>query len=105
MEDIIKSIAEAEDAASSIKAKAAERAEEIIARAAERAAEIAERAETDCKILREVEINRARENASVAYKKTVEESAAKAKKYADGVILKTEGIVNDIVGRITGGNR
>lgn len=105
MEDIIQSITEAESQAAEIKAKAAERAAEIIAEATKRAAEIAAKSETECKIMREVQINQAETDAQAAYDKTLAESSAKAKKYADSVLKNADGAVNDIVGRVTGGNR
>ena len=105
MEDIIKSINEAELRAAEIKARAAERAEEILAEAAKRAAEIAAQSETECKIMREVQTNEAAVQAQAAYDKTLSESAVKAKKYADGVLKNADGVVNEIVGRVTGGNR
>lgn len=105
MEDIIKSITEAEERAAEIKAKAAERSAEIIAEAAKRAAEITAKGETECKIMREVQINQAAADAQAAYDKTLAESSAKAKKYADGVLKNADGVVNDIVGRVLGGNR
>jgi len=104
MEEIIKSITEAEESASVIKTEAAERAADIIANASERAAEIAAKSETECKILREVKINDAEVEALAAYDRTVADSAAKAKKYADGVLKNAESVVNEIVGRVTGGN-
>ncbi|MCI9562068.1 MAG: hypothetical protein HFK03_06270 [Clostridia bacterium] len=105
MEDIIKSITEAEQQAAEIRLKAGERAAEIIAAASARAAEIAQRTEAECKIMREVQINRAVEDAQSAYDKAVAESATAAKKYADAVLKTADGAVNEILGRITGGNR
>ena len=104
MEDIIKSITEAEQQAAEIRLKAGERAAEIIAAASARAAEIAQRTEAECKIMREVQINRAVEDAQSAYDKAAE-SATAAKKYADAVLKTADGAVNEILGRITGGNR
>lgn len=105
MEDIIKSITEAESQAAEIKAQAAERAAEIIAEASKRAADITARCETECKIMREVQINQAAADAQTAYDKALSESSAKAKKYADDVLKNSDGVINDIVGRVLGGNR
>lgn len=105
MEDIIKSITEAEQQAAEIKAKAAERAAEIIAEATKKAAAIVSKSETECKIMREVQINQAVTDAQAAYDNALAESSVKAKKYADGVLKNADGAVNDIVGRILGGNR
>ena len=55
--------------------------------------------------MREVQINRAVEDAQSAYDKAVAESATSAKKYADAVLKTADGAVNEILGRITGGNR
>ena len=105
MEDIIKSITEAEQQAAEIRLKAGERAAEIIAAASARAAEIAQRTEAECKIMREVQINRAVEDAQSAYDKAVAESATAARKYAGAVLKSADGAVNEILGRITGGDR
>ena len=105
MEDIIKVITDAEERAAEIKAQAQERAAEILENASRRAEEILRDSETKCKILREVSIRQAEEDAESAYDETLKKSAADAKKYADGVIKTAEGEINAIVGRVAGGNR
>ena len=105
MEEIIKSITEAEAEAIQIKSNAQDKAAQIISAAQANAAQIAQNAETECKILRETGIRNAEKTAQANYDKTVAESAASAKKYADGVIKTVDSQVNEIVGRIVGGNR
>lgn len=105
MEDIIKVITEAEERAAEIKAQAALRAAEILENASKRAEEILRESETKCKILREVSVRQAEEDAENAYNDALKKSAADAKKYADGVIKAAEGEINVIVGRVAGGNR
>lgn len=105
MEEIIKSITEAESQAAQIKANAQESAAKIIAGAQESAAQIAKNAESECKLLRETGLQSAEKTALDNYDKTIAESTANAKKYADGVIKTVDGYVSEIVGRIVGGNR
>jgi len=105
MEEIIKSITEAEAEAAEIKANAQSRAALIIESAQSEAAEIAKKAETECKLLRENGLRTAERTAQDNYLNTVRESAASAENYADGVIKTAEAQVDEIVGRIVGGNR
>ena len=105
MEEIIKSITEAEAEAAKIKANAQERAAQIIAAAQEDAAQIAKKSETECRLLRETGIRNAEKTAQANYEKTIAESTASAIKYADGVIKTVDGQISEIVGRIVGGNR
>lgn len=104
MEEIIKSITEAEAKAEQIKAAAKLRAEEISAAAEKRAAEIYKNSEAELKTLREVKLRAAEAEAENRYNKEIAEKTAEAEKYAEGLIADTEKQVNEIVGRILGGN-
>lgn len=105
MEEIIQSITEAEAEAAQIKANAQDRAAQIIAGAQANAQQVAQNTESECKVLRETGIRNAEKTAQANYDKAIAESAASAKKYADGVIKTVDNQVNEIVGRIVGGNR
>ena len=98
MNEIIKSITEAEEKAAGIKAEALKKAAEIAAAAEIRADEIEKKCETDCKLYRENALKKAN------YDKALTDKRAEAKEYADAVLKKTDGVVNDIVRRITRGS-
>ncbi len=104
MNEIIKSITDAETKAAKIKAEAQQKAAEIAAAAEVQADEIARKCETDCKLYRENQLKKAERDAEVSYEKALAEKRAEAKAYADALINKTESAVNDIVRRITRGS-
>lgn len=104
MNEIIKSITEAEGKAAEIKASALEKAAEIAAAAEARADEIEKKCETDCKLFRENAIKKAERDAAANYDKALADKRAEAKAYADSVIKKTDGAVTGIVRRITRGS-
>lgn len=104
MNEIIKSITEAEEKAAEIKAAALQKAAEIAAAAEVRADEIARKCETDCKLYRENQLKKAERDAAANYEKSLAEKSAEAKAYADFIIKQTDGAVNDILRRITRGS-
>ena len=104
-EDIIKRIAEAEAEAAAIKAEAEARAAEISTAAEKRKTEIEKTSVEVCKAYRETQIKAAENDAEKAYAKTLEETGAAAKAYADSLKHRAEIPVSEIVGRIVGGNR
>ncbi|MDE7083501.1 MAG: hypothetical protein K2O89_07365 [Clostridia bacterium] len=104
MNEVIKSITEAEAKAAEIKADALQKAAEIAATAEMRAEEISRKCETDCKLFRENQLKKAERDAEANYEKEISEKSGKAKAYADLLITKTDGTVNEIVRRITRGS-
>ncbi len=104
MNEIIKSITEAEEKAAEIKAGALQKSAEIAAAAEVRAEEIARKCETDCKLFRENQLKKAERDAQANYDKALADKRAEAKAYADALIKKTDGAVNEIVRRITRGS-
>ena len=104
MNEIIKSITEAEAKAAEIKAEAVQKAAEITAAAEVRADEIARKCETDCKLFRENQLKKAERDAASNYENALNEKRGEAKAYADSIIKKTDGAVNDIVRRVTRGS-
>lgn len=105
MEEIIKSITEAEAEAEKIKLNAQEKSAQIFAEAERHAAEISASSQEECRLKREMSIVTAEKEAEKQYLKTVEAAAAKAKAYADEVVKHSDKQINEIVGRICGGNR
>lgn len=104
MNEVIKSITEAEEKAAEIKANATERAAEIYAEAEKQADEISKKSETECKLYRETALKKAEKEAEANYAKYIAEKKEAAKKYADSVINGTGGTVNAIVRRIESGS-
>lgn len=104
MEELIKSITEAEEKALEIKNDAQQQAARILAEAEHKSAEIAKVCEAELKSLREKRIKEAEDAAQDNYDKTLKQNAVSAQAYADGVIKKTQKCVNDIVRRIVGGD-
>lgn len=105
MNEIIKSITEAEGQAAEIKDKALSRAAEIAAQAEERASEIDKLSAAECRQLREKILKEAVEGAQADYDKEISENRAKAAKYAEKRLKAADRHVHDIVRRITVGNR
>lgn len=105
MEEIIKSITEAEARAAEIKAHAIAKAAEIAEQAEARAAEMDRLAEAECKEMRERLIEAARIEAQARYEREIVAKRDEAQKYAQKCLGDTDRHVNDIVRRITGGSR
>lgn len=105
MEEILKSVTEAEERANAIREAAEEQAAQIIATAEEKAAKIARESETVIKLLREEKLRKSYEKAQADYARATESEAALQKKNADELIAKTDREVAAVVRRITVGNR
>ncbi|MCD7729732.1 MAG: hypothetical protein LUI60_07485 [Clostridia bacterium] len=104
MDELIKSITEAEEKAAAIKSDAVVKAGQIIEDARNQAAKIdAESAEQCTKYLNET-LNSARVQAEKDYQSYIGTSTAKAKAYAADMKKHTDSTVGKIVGRITDGN-
>ena len=105
MEEIIKSITEAELKAEQIKTEALDKAAEIAEAAETECRKIAEKCEEECKLYREKEIATAHADPDRLYNEALEAKRAAAASYADSVIKNTDKAVAEIVRRVTRGNR
>lgn len=103
MQDILKSIIDAEKRAAEIKAEAQQRAALIAQNAEERAAEIARLSEAECKAYREKAVKEAIEEAQKRYDGEITIRRAEAAKYAADRLKTTDNIVGEIVRRIVRG--
>lgn len=103
MQQILKSINEAEEKAAEIKAAAQQKAAEIAANAEERSAEIAKLSEAECKAYREKAIKEAEDTAQKNYDDEITVKRAEAAKYAADRLKTTDNIVSDIVRRVVRG--
>ena len=104
MQEILRSINEAEEKAAEIKAAAQQKAAEIADNAEERSAEIAKLSEAECKAYREKAILEAEEAAQKNYDDEITVKRAEAAKYAEERLQYTDNIVSDIVRRIVRGD-
>lgn len=103
MQEIIKSINEAEQRAAEIRAEATRRAAAIAEQAEERAADILKLSEAECKAYREKAIKQAEADAQKAYENEITVKRAEASKYCADRLKNTDKPVNDVVRRITRG--
>lgn len=104
MEDIIKSVTDAEANARQIVEKAAERSASITENAAARAEEISKACDSECKLYRETAIKKAEKDGNIAYGEALSAKRAQSAEYADGVLKNTDATVSEIVRRITRGS-
>ena len=104
MEDIIKSVNEAERQAEEIRANAEQKAAQILADAEKRASEILKEGEEKLKNYREEQLKNAHATAEKEYKKAIADNAGKAEAYANSLMEKTKKQVSEVVGRVTRGN-
>ena len=105
MEEIIKSITQAEQTADGIKAEALAKSAEIASAAETEVGNIAQKCEEQCKLYREREIAAAHAEADKLYTNSLEAKRAEAEAYANSVIKNTDKAVTEIVRRITRGSR
>ncbi len=99
-EDVIGIITQAEARAAEIKAKAQAEAAEIIAGAEKKAAEIVKSSELSCAEYRREALAEAEKTAQSDYEKSIADSCAEAKNYADSLIKYSGEYVSGIVGRL-----
>ncbi|MDE6676700.1 MAG: hypothetical protein K2K12_03185 [Clostridia bacterium] len=104
MQEILKSINEAEQKAAEIKTAAQQKAAEIADNAEQRSREIAKLSETECKAYREKALKEAEEAAQKHYDDEITAKRAEAAKYAAKCLASTDDIVNEIVRRIVRGS-
>lgn len=105
MEEVLKSVKEAEAAAAERKAQAEAEAEKLLAASRARANEIFKLSEQELKSYRESALNEAETRIGNEAKRTLEENAAKDAKAADALLKDTSGEVSRIVRRVTDGDR
>ena len=105
MQDILKSINEAETEAAEIKENAQKKAAEISASAEERSAEISKLSEAECKAYREKAIKEAEVGAQKKYEEEITVKRAEGAKYAADRLKTTDNIVSEIVRRVVRGGR
>lgn len=104
MEEIIKSIIEAEAQAEEIKAQALSHAAEIAENAEVRAAEIEKASAEECKKFRENALKNAQVEAQANYDAAIARAQAKAKEFVAERLEHCELQINEIVRRISDGN-
>lgn len=102
MEEILKTILNAETEAGNLKDEALKRAAEIAAEAEARAAEIEKASEAECKNIRESMLRLAQKQSEEEYKQTIYVRADEAQHYADEILKHTDALVKKITGRISG---
>ena len=104
MQEILKSINEAEQKAAEIKTAAQQKAAEIAGNAEEHSAEIAKLSEAERKAYREKAVKEAEEAAQKHYEEEITVKRAEAAKYAATCLKSTDNIVSEIVRRIVRGS-
>ncbi len=104
MEEIIRSITQAESEAEAIKAEALLQCAKIAEEAEAEKNRIADKCEEDCKLYRERGIAEACAEAERQYSAALEKKRAEAAANADSVIKNTDKVVAEIVRRVTRGN-
>lgn len=105
MQELLKSINEAEQRAAQIKEDAQKKAAGIAEQAEERSSEISKLSEAECKSFREKAIREAEEEARKKYEAEIAVKRAEASKYAADRLKTTDNIVVEIVRRVVRGNR
>lgn len=104
MEDIIKSVTDAEEKAREIVERAQTRAATITENAAAKADEILKACDGECKLYRETAVKKAEKDGNIAYGEALSAKRAEAAEYADGALKRTDSTVTEIVRRITRGS-
>lgn len=103
MQEILKSINEAEQKAAEIKEAARQKAAEIAGNAEGRSADILKLSEAECKAYREKAVKEAEEGAQKNYGEEITVKRAEAAKYCADRLKTTDNIVSDIVRRVVRG--
>lgn len=105
MEEIIKSITEAEAQADALKKQALLQAEKIIEQAEERAATIEKNSAEECKAFREKTLKNAQLQAQQEYDHAIEKKREEGKTYVKERLEQCNLQVQEVVRRVSGGNR
>lgn len=103
MEDIIRSINNAERSAAQIKDGALEKAARIAAEAEAEVSRILKESERSGKIYRETAIREAEVKAQESYNAEIEKKRAECREYCDGIIAKSGKVSNEIIRRVIRG--
>lgn len=104
MEEILKSITEAEEKAREIISDAEEKALKIEQKAESEAAEILKTCAADCKVYRENAIKKAEKDGQISYGEALSHKRAEVSAYAEEVLKDSGSTVAEIVRRITRGS-
>lgn len=104
MQEILRSINEAEEKAAGIKTAAQQKAADIVDNAEVRSREIAMLSEAECKAYREKALKEAEEAAQKLYDDEIAVKRAEAAQYAANCLKSTDDVVNEIVRRIVRGS-
>ena len=102
MEEILKTILNAESEGAKLKEEALKRAAEITAEAEARVTEIEKACEAECKNIRESSLRLAERQSEEEYQNTIQVRTSEAQSYADEVLKHTDALVKKITGRISG---
>ena len=105
MEEVLKSVKEAEIAAANIKTQAEAEAEKLIAASRARANEITKKSEEELKSFRETALKEAESRVQKEAERALSEHETKEIKAADALLKDTASTVSQIVRRVTDGNR
>ncbi len=105
MEEVLKSVTEAEAVAAQKRAAATAQADELLASSQTRANEKLKKSEEDLKRYRESALKEAEAACAQEAKQTLFLKQDEANKAADALLKDTSGIVSQIVRRILDGNR
>ena len=103
-EELLKSITNAEEQAVEIRNIAVGKATKITAEAEKQSANTLSSATQVCKAYTETQMKNAREEAQRRYDATIKAEEKKSREYCAKVLQNAEESVNEIVGRIIGGN-
>lgn len=104
MDEMLSSIKQAEAEAARLKEEAVAEAGAIIERARGEAAAAEKQSAKERAIYRKQALDKAKRDGEEMYNGVVAESRAKAKKYSEEVLAKSDGVVLKIVGRVSGGS-
>ena len=105
MEEVLKSVKDAEALAAAKKAEAEAKAEELITASRARANEIIKKTEQELKSFRETALSEAEAIVKTEAERTLNENKGKDTKAADALLKDTAGTVSQIVRRIVDGDR
>ena len=104
MEEVLKSVKEAEGTAANIKADAEAEAEKLIASSRARATEIRKQSEEEIKLFRETTLKEAELRIQKEAERLLSENESKVVKGADALLKYTSAYVSQIVRRVIDGD-
>ena len=104
MEEVLKSVKEAEGLAATIKAEAEAEAEKLIASSRARAAEIRKQSEEEIKLFRDTTLKEAELRVQKEAERILSENESKEVKAADALLKDTTTAVSQIIRRVLDGD-